>query len=86
MTHLIHKIGFVGSVLAILLVGGLNIVAIEKQWEVPYIGIQKAYAASQCESGNCCRTDGSQIYGCKKGCWNVGHNVANPCAQSCNDC
>lgn len=71
MTLSIRKLGIVGATLAIVLIAGLNIVALDMQWDVPFIGVQEAAAWGDCAVGICNRT---------VGCFYVGYaQVFLPC-------
>ena len=81
MARSIHKLGLVGATLAFLLIAGLNFTALNRQWDVPYIGMQKANAYAPCIDGRCQR-GGKYSYGCLRSkVW-----ISYPCAQTCGGC
>ena len=81
MTRSIRKLGLVGAALAFLLIAGLNFTALNKQWSVPYVGVQKANAWGTCAWGSCSK-NGQTAYGCYK----VSVSIPDPCATVCHFC
>lgn len=80
MSRSIRRLGLVGATLAIVLIAGLNFAALDRQWDVPYVGVQEANAWGHCDVGIC---DGVV------GCYFVGYwEVLNPCewSESCSRC
>ena len=85
MARSIRKLGLVGATLAFLLIAGLNFTALNRQWEVPYIGVQRANAWGPCVEGYCPIGEGTRIR-MQPGCWGQGVEVVNPCAPICRTC
>lgn len=92
MTRSIRRLGLVGATLAIVLIAGLNFAALERQWDVPYIGVQEANAWGHCAQFLCDRSYYNEWYSYVNenyvdGCWYVGHWAAlNPCSNTCRSC
>ena len=83
MARSIRRLGLVGATLAFLLIAGLNFTALNRQWDVPYIGVQEANAWAKCVEGVCVIVKNGTVYSLKS-CWNVSVWVLDPCAQSCS--
>ena len=86
MARLTRGLGLVGAVIAFVLIAGLNFAALDRQWNVPYLGIQEANAWSPCIEMRCPPVfiDGQPVYfvGCFKGrAW-----AAVPCPSPCPTC
>ena len=81
MVRSIHRLGLVGATLAFLLIAGLNLTALNRQWDVPYVGMQKANASGTCAYGFCVH-NGRLVYGC----WKVSVQIPNPCSTTCSFC
>ena len=91
MARSIRRLGLAGVALAFVLIAGLNFSALERQWNVPYLGIQEANAWNSCVDGRC-RIDlpipgfGGTLPVFVPGCWRVGIEVTNPCSLQCVWC
>lgn len=91
MTRSIRRLGLVGATLAIVLIAGLNFAALDRQWDVPYIGVQEANAWGHCAK-YLCNKGYYDEYGYWHnnwvlGCWYVGPwEALNPCSNTCPGC
>lgn len=86
MTLSIRRLGLVGGILAILFIIGLNFTALEKQWDVPYIGVEKAHAAMWCVMGYCTVVTPTGSTTSDWSCWEwIGADPYN-CGNSCPSC
>ena len=83
MARSIRRLGLAGVALAFVLIAGLNFSALERQWNVPYLGIQEAYAWSPCKEGGCRVTvNGTEYY--LFACWKIQVYVIDHCAPAGN--
>ena len=80
----VTQLGLVGATLAFLLIAGLNFTALNKQWDVPYVGVQKANAWAPCIYSSCLKyINGRQVS--VVGCWRLPVSMPNSCSW-CNRC
>ena len=91
MTRSIRRLGLVGATLAIVLIAGLNFAALDRQWDVPYIGVQEANAWGHCAWFYCDKSyyneHGYVVRNYVYGCWFVGYwQALNPCSNTCKGC
>ena len=85
MARSVRKLGLVGATLAFLLIAGLNFTALNMQWDVPYMGVQKANAWSSCVFGICVQANGTND-SWVLGCWRVTTDVISTCGNYCSGC
>ena len=85
MARSIRSLGIFGATLAFLVIAGFNFTALNKQWDVPYMGVQKANAWGKCSYGQCAVWSGGHL-SFLSGCFRVSVSVTNPCASVCILC
>ena len=85
MVRTIRRLGLVGATLAFLFIAGLNFSALNRQWDVPYLGVQKANAWGPCVIG-LCWTSPLPMPLPRPKCWRIDVYVVDPCATSCPKC
>ena len=86
MTQSIRRLGLVGGILAVLFIFGLNFAALEKQWDVPYIGMKKAHASGYCAMGYCMVVTPSGAGENQWGCWTFPVSDPYDCGTGCTSC
>lgn len=84
MTRSIRRLGLVGATLAIVLIAGLNFAALDRQWDVPFIGVQEANAWGHCSWQYCWVGPNKNDYDYT--CDWVGYwEALNPCSNVCKN-
>ena len=86
MIRKIRGLGIAGGILAVLFIFGLNFTALEKQWDVPYVGVQKAHAGGYCLMGYCMVVTSSGSSSNQWGCWPYFTVDPYSCGSNCSDC